>query len=166
MMHLWHLTPEIHLENHCGNTAGYCCTYGSPGTSTLNLSWVNITVPRLFVFNLDTRNIVLVCWLWLTVGVLEQQPSEACAECGYALHPSNDYMLLYTDTVHIQQLIFYIKVLQNLVGFAQMPFILIVTFLKKKQNKQTQNFLLHRKKSNRWHYNITELTGNCCSLLV
>lgn len=38
-------------------------------------------------------------------------------------------MLLYTDTVHIQQLIFYIKVLQNRVGFAQMPFILIFTFL-------------------------------------
>lgn len=69
----------------------------------------------------------------------EQQPSEACAECGYAVHPSNDYMLLYTDTVHIQQLIFYIEVLQNRVGFAQMPFILIFTFLTPpKKTKKTK----------------------------
>lgn len=74
-------------------------------------------------------------------------------------------MLLYTDTVHIQQLIFYIKVLQNRVGFAQMPFILIFTFLNPPP-KKNPHFLLHRKKSNRWHYNISELTGNCCSILV
>lgn len=53
-------------------------------------------------------------------------------------------MLLYTDTVHIQQLIFYIKVLQNRVGFAQMPFILIFTFLNPPPKKNPTSYYIEK----------------------